>query len=181
MSRPDALDRLRDRHELYEPDDPAGVNETKGLSMAQGQPGLNRREAAAWVTRRTGARVDHTTLRNWERGGLLRNQRPGRRSPCAYNVADLIRAEILATLRRDGAPLQRIKRALRELRTLILDVIDRPGAWRIAVTPAGDVVRIEDRTTVLELTTRTPGQYLFLDVAEIARAAGVAVRRTAAA
>ena len=77
--------------------------------------------------------------------------------------------------------MQRIKRALRELRTLILDVIDRPGAWRIAVTPAGDVVRIEDRTTVLELTTRTPGQYLFLDVAEIARAAGVAVRRTAAA
>lgn len=149
--------------------------------IAHGRIGLNRLEAAAWVARRTGFPVLHTTLRNWERAGLLRNQQPGRRLPCAYGVADLIRAEILATLRRDGAPLQRIKRALRALRALIPDVIERPGAWRLAVTPAGDVVRIEDATTVLELTTRTPGQYLFLDAAEIARAAGAAVARVAAA
>lgn len=139
--------------------------------------GLNRLEAAAWVTKRTRFRVEHSTLRDWERGGLLRNQRPGRRMPCIYGVTDLIRAEILATLRRDGASLQRIKRALRALAHLIPEVIDRPGSWHLAVTPLGDVVRIEDGATVLELTSRTPGQYLFFDAAEIARRARAVLDR----
>ena len=142
---------------------------------AHGRLGLNRLEAAAWVTRRTRFAVLHTTLRDWERGGLLRNQKPGRRLPCAYGVPDLIAAEVIATLRRDGAPLQRIKRARHELSRLIPDILDRPGVWRLAVTPKGDVVRLEDGATVLELTGKTPGQYLFLDAGEIAREAHAAL------
>src|SRR5437870_89163 len=113
-----------------------------------GESGLSRTEAAAWVTRRTRYRVAMTTLRNWERSGLLRNQLPGKRVPCAYGIGELIAAEILAMLRRDGASLQRVRRALRELARLIPDILRRPGSWRLAVDGSGQVVRVEDSTTL---------------------------------
>lgn len=141
--------------------------------------GLHRLAAAAWVSRRTGYRVAHSVLRYWESRRLLRVQNPGRRTPACYDVSDLIRLEVVCTLRRDGASLQRIGRALRELTKLIPDILKRPGAWRLAVDARGNVVRIEGEQTLLELTTRTPGQLAVFDAAEIAREARTALERKA--
>src|SRR5438128_1700442 len=87
--------------------------------------GLNRLEAAAWVTDQAGYSVPVASLRNWECAGLLRAQHPGRRVPCAYGIPELIAAAAVATLRRDGASLRRVRRAIRALRRLIPDLADR--------------------------------------------------------
>lgn len=81
--------------------------------------------------------------------------------PAAYRVDDLVRLRLIAELRREGAPLQRIRRAVRSLLALFPELRDRPGSWRLAVLASGDVVRIEGDLFDL---TRQPGQsgWLFL-------------------
>lgn len=84
------------------------------------------------------------------------------RSPASYRVDDLLRLRIVAELRREGAPLQRIRKAIRNLVALFPEMHNRPGSWRLAVLANGDVVRIGDRD-LFDLT-RQPGQsgWLFL-------------------
>lgn len=120
--------------------------------------GLHRKDAAAFVSKQAAYHVPEPTLRFWEARGLLRDQNPGHRAPCSYGVPELIGAATIAALRRDGASLQRVRRALRELRRLIPDILEHPGTWRLAVDGRGQVVRVEDSTTLLELTGETPGQ-----------------------
>jgi hypothetical protein len=124
------------------------------MARAQEAVGLNRIEASVWVSRRSGYTVPHTSLRNWERCGLLRHQHPGRRAPCAYGVPDLIAAATIGALRRDGASLQRVRHALRELRHLLPDILDKPGTWHLAVDGRGHVVHVEGTETLLELSSR---------------------------
>lgn len=104
--------------------------------------------------------MSSATLRYWEAIGLLRRQRPGHRVPSCYGIHDLVRLRILAELRRDGAPLQRVRKALRELQRLLPGVLDKPGAWQLAVTSKGQVVRIENDQQLLDLTRR-PGQLVW--------------------
>lgn len=137
--------------------------------------GLSRVHAAAFVSDRIGRRVPFPTLQHWERTGLLRRQAPGRRRPSCYTIADLVRLEAIATLRRDGVSLQRVRRGVRELVKLIPNILDRPGDWRLAVTGSGEVVRLENPDTVLQLT-RQPGQLAILDGADLVRAALEAVQ-----
>lgn len=120
--------------------------------------GLNRKQAAAWVSAATGYEVSPELVRYWELGGgLLRRQRPGPRVPAVYHRDDLLRLRLIAELRREGAPLQRIRRAVRELRALFPRLRDHPpDSWELAVLSNGDVVKLEgQRLTDL---TRRPGQ-----------------------
>lgn len=122
------------------------------------EAGLCRTEAAAFVTRRTGHRVPHTTLRHWELTGFLPVQRVGRGNPALYTVRDLVAACMVAELREKRVSLQRVRKALRALFALMPELRERPGDWRLAVTEAGEVVRVErDGRELLELT-RKPGQ-----------------------
>ena len=91
---------------------------------------LNRLDAAEFVSRTTGHRVAGSTLTYWEARSLLRRQRPGRRVPSRYFAVDLVAAVALARLRRGGACLRKTRRAMRELRRLLPNVIGRPGARR---------------------------------------------------
>src|SRR5262245_13728183 len=150
---------------------------------SDGTHGLSRTEAARWVTRRTHYSVAHASLRNWERGGLLREQRPGRRVPCSYRVPELIRAEVIAVLRRDGASLKRVRRALRALARLIPNILERRGDWRLAVDGAGELVRLESAQTLLALieTLGQPAVTLTVfDADAIARDACVELGRRSA-
>lgn len=142
--------------------------------------GLHRRAAAAWITRRTGYRLTDMALLSWERSGLLPRQDPGRRRPARYGVGELVTAACIAELRRNGAPLQRVRKALAALRRLLPDIAARPGAWRLAVTSRGDVVHITREKDLLELTRR-PGQYVssVLDAGGYAEEARKAVTRAA--
>lgn len=135
--------------------------------------GLSRTDAAAFVTRRTGHRVTHTVLAYWETQGLLPRvgRGRGRWTPAHYTVRELVAAEVVATLRRDGAPLQRVKKARGALLRLMPDLENRPGEWRLAVTAAGDVVRVEGLEQLMELSTRSPGQMLLVNAGELVAAA----------
>ena len=130
-----------------------------------GKIGLNRTEAARWVSRVTGTKpvLDSAYLAYWESRGLLRKQSPGRRRPASYGVNDLLRVRLIVELRREGAPLQRIGRAVRALAKLAPEVLDYPARWRLAVDARGDVHRITDGNQLLALTNK-PGQsgWLFL-------------------
>jgi DNA-binding transcriptional MerR regulator len=142
--------------------------------------GLDRLAAAAWASRRTGYRISHSVVSYWERRRLLRPQNPGRRIPACYTVPDLIRLEVVSTLRRDGASLQRVGRALRELRRLLPRLVDRASTWRLAVDSRGHVVRFEDGERLLELTA-SAGQLAVFNVADIAREARAAIAWAATA
>jgi len=141
--------------------------------------GLDRTRAAEWATRATGYAVSEATLRHWERRALLRPQQPGHRVPCLYRLDDLVRLSALAILRRDGASLQRITRAMRSLRHFLPEIEPHPGAWRLAVVASGDVVRIENDRQALELT-RQPGQIAFLDAGALKAEAQAAIEEHAA-
>ena len=132
--------------------------------------GIDRNEAAAWAYDTTGYLVTEQTLRYWERQGVLRAQRPGRRNPCSYGLDDLVKLRAVTELRRDGAPLQRVRKALRWLAVHLPDIKARPGAWRLAVTSTGEVVRIESDKQVLQLS-RQGGQLAFLDAGLFVREA----------
>ena len=138
--------------------------------------GLNRLEAAEWVRRHTGYALWNTTLRNWERFGLLRNQTPGRRNPACYTVPDLVAAAVVSTLRRDGASLRRVRAAHRALARLLPDILNRPGEWRLAVDSAGHVHCIANASTLLELTKK-PGQLSVFHAGELVRRARAAVAK----
>jgi DNA-binding transcriptional MerR regulator len=116
----------------------------------------------------------------WERLRLLRPQNPGRRIPACYTVSDLIRLEVVCTLRRDGASLKRVGRALRDLSRLLPLLMTRPGARRLAVAPQGHVVHFEDANTLLELSA-SAGQLAVFNIADIAREARAAIAWAAAA
>jgi DNA-binding transcriptional MerR regulator len=124
----------------------------------QQHPGIARLEAARFLTRRIGYKVIERTLRYWEQHGLLAPKYGGGRGiRTIYRLSDIVAASVVVTLRRDGASLQRVRRAMVHLRRLIPSIIDAPHAWRLAVTGAGEVVRIENNGTLLELTNQ-PGQ-----------------------
>lgn len=122
---------------------------------------MDRSRAAEWVSKATGYDVSLGSIRYWESGGLLRDQRPGNRVPAEYRVDDLVRLRLIAELRREGAPLQRIRRAVRNLLNLFPELRDRPGAWHLAVLASGDMVHVQGDLFDL---TRRPGQtgWLFL-------------------
>jgi len=120
-------------------------------------PGLDRRQAAQWASRVTGYEVGDTTVRYWEERGLLRRQRPGNRRPASYGLPDLIQLRLLVELRREGAPLQRIRRALEELGRLFPELKDRPGSWTLAVTASGSIALVTGAEELVELSRR-PGQ-----------------------
>lgn len=119
--------------------------------------GLNRKQTAIWCQKVTGYRVTHTTLQYWEQRGLLRKQAPGHRVPASYGVNDLVRVRVLAELRRAGAPLQRMRKALRALAQFLPEILESPGAWNLAVLPNGEIVRIESATQLMEVS-RSLGQ-----------------------
>src|SRR5262245_29918494 len=102
--------------------------------------GLNRQQAATWVSKVVGYEVAPSNIAYWETTGLLRSQRPGNRVPAEYRVDDLVRLRLIAALRGEGAPLQRIRRAVRRLVAVFPGLKDRPGAWELAVLSNGDVV-----------------------------------------
>jgi hypothetical protein len=140
--------------------------------MTQHAPGLNRVQAAAFLTRRTGQSFCEGRLRAWEARGLL-SPLPARcrgpHHPAVYRLPDLLAAEIIATLRLQGASLQRLRRGLRELSRLMPGIMERPGEWNLAATAAGDVVRIQSDREWLELT-RKPGQLAVrIDAGALAR------------
>lgn len=130
--------------------------------------GLDRHQAAAWASETTSYTVTEQTIRYWERQGVLRRQRPGSRVPCSYRLDDLVKLRAVAELRRDGAPLQRVRKALRWLAGHLPEIEARPGAWRLAVTASGEVVRIESDKQVLQLS-RQGGQLAFLDAGQFVR------------
>jgi len=134
---------------------------------------LSRTDAAAFVSRRTGRRVVHTVLAYWESQGLLPRvgRGRGRWTPALYTVRELVAAEIVARLRRDGASLQRVKRAKAALLRLMPELEGRHGSCSLAVTPSGDVVRAESIEQLMEISTNTPGQMLLLDAGELVKAA----------
>lgn len=138
--------------------------------------GLSRRAVAEFISERTGYRVPHTVLHFWEETGLLpsRGRGAGRWTPALYDVRDIVRACIVAELRRSGASLQRIRIAVRWLGRNLPELEERPGSWRLAVTSSGDVVRIESDAHLLELT-RTPGQITLFNAAELLAAARAAI------
>lgn len=148
--------------------------------------GLNRTQAASLMSKRTGLPVGESKLRYWESLGLVSPapaKRPGRWHPATYSLRDLVTAEILATLRLDGASLPRLRRGLRALGNIMPEIDDAPGAWRLAVTRAGDVQRIENEQQVLELTNK-PGQLalaLLLDAGAIASEAREMIEQQKAA
>lgn len=148
------------------------------------EPGLSRTDAAAFVTKRTGHYVPHTTLRYWELSRLLRAQRTGRGNPSLYTVPDLVAACMVAELREKRVSLQRIRKALRVLLELMPELRELPGAWRLAVTERGDVVRVnEGGSELLELTS-APGQtgWVWLwECSTVTREAELAVQRDRAA
>ena len=145
--------------------------------------GLPRTDAAAFVSRRVGRRLLERTLRHWEGHGLLTPLKPplggrGRFRPTLYRVPDLLAAEVLATLRIEGASLQRVRAAFHTLSELFPDVLAMPGEWRLAVTLSGDVVRFHRCTTDAELVSlvKRPGQLAVFNVGTLAREARAAVR-----
>jgi hypothetical protein len=78
---------------------------------------------------------------------------------------------MLCALRFEGASLQRLRKAFRELARIMPGIADAPPEWRLAVRPSGEVVRVESDLELLELT-RKPGQLAaVLDAGEIAREA----------
>jgi hypothetical protein len=88
-----------------------------------------------------------------------------------------VRVEVVAALRRDGATVPRVRRAVRELVRYVPQIAIRPGDWRVAVTGRGNIVRLDsDPRTLLELT-RQPGQLAILDAGAMVRAAQDAVDR----
>ncbi len=120
-------------------------------------------------------------LRWWEQHHLVRPLLTPGRAPTVYRTTDLVAAQALAVLRRDGAPLQRIRRALRALEGGVPEIIEQPGEWRLAVLTSGDVCRLEDAGRLLELTRR-PGQLaVFLNAGELVAAAHTAVEQKRAA
>lgn len=145
--------------------------------------GLSRTDAAAFVTRRTGHEVAHTVLAYWESQGLLpkAGRGRGRWTPARYTVRELVAAEIVARLRRDGASLQRVKKAKAALLRLMPELEGRPGEWRLAVTASGEVVRVQSLAEVMELSTRAPGQMLLVDARELVAAAQDEIERRASA
>src|SRR5690349_20228054 len=129
-----------------------------------GLDGLDRRRAAALLSQRIGRPIPYQTLRYWESRGLVKPTPAKCRGPAyptRYRLQDLVAAEILATLRWRGASLHRLRRALRELAHIMPGISDAPQRWQLAVTPAGEVVRVESDTALL-LLTRTPGQLVFV-------------------
>lgn len=148
------------------------------------EAGLSRTEAAAFVTKRTGHYVPHTTLRHWELTGFMRAQSPGRRRPANYTVPDLVAACMVAELREKRVPLQRVRKAMHELFRLMPDLRGRPGAWRLAVTERGQVVRVNEGGRELLELTNAPGQTGWVWVWEcstVTREAELAVQRDRAA
>lgn len=136
--------------------------------------GIDRVRAAALISRRMGRPVAPTTLRYWERVGLL-NPIPalcrGPHHPARYRLSDLVAAEMLCALRFEGVSLQRLRKALEEMARVMPGIVDAPPEWRLAVRPSGEIVRVESDLALLELT-RNPGQLaVVLDAGEIARCA----------
>lgn len=140
--------------------------------------GMHRLEAAAWVSERTDYPVTESVLRFWEAGGILREKHPGRRRPAIYGVHELVAACVVADLRRNGAPLQRVRRALHNLKRFLPDIAEKPaGAWRLAVLPNGDLVHLERDASVLRLTGQAgQGGFYFLEAGTHVRAAKKALR-----
>jgi hypothetical protein len=151
--------------------------------MRRSAVGLNRKEAAAWISRRVRYSVTEVTLRFWERHHLLLAQRPGHRIPAVYGVPELIAACVVAELRKNRAPLRRARRAFQNLRKFLPDIAARPGSWHLAVTGSGDVVHLSRDGDLLELTRR-PGQVvlslLVLEAGTYAQAARDRLERIAA-
>lgn len=145
--------------------------------------GLSRTDAAAFVTRRTGHMVAHNVLAYWEAQGLLpkAGRGRGRWTPARYTVRELVAAEVVARLRRDGASLQRVKKAKAALLRIMPDLAGRPGEWRLAVTGSGDVVRVHSLAEVMELSSREPGQMLLVNARELVAAAQDEIEKRASA
>lgn len=153
----------------------------------QRPPGLNRTETAEFLSRRLGRTFYERVLRYWESLELVHPVKVnpggrGRHCPVVYRLPELIGAEVLATLRLvDGVPLQRVRKALRELEALFPDVMNTPAEWRLAVTIDGDVVRVDrfdddDARAFVSLAKR-PGQVAIFNAGRLARDARAAIER----
>jgi len=125
--------------------------------------GLDRFEAARLISRLVRYGVSEPTLRYWEGSGLLPAQSPGRGGRSAYDLPLLVQARVIAELRRENAPLQRIRRALQNFRRLFPDLQDRPGAWHLVVTSRGNVMHVEDSGNLLNLATGQGGWFFVID------------------
>ena len=146
--------------------------------------GLHRTAAAQWVSAsaRLTPPLRPSHLRYWETIGLLRAQAPGIRRPACYGVDDLVRLRLVAELRREGVPVQRIRKAVESLASLFgQEILRSPGRWHLAVTATGEIVHVTSGTDLIELT-RGPGQtgWLFLlNAVDYIEDAETALRRAA--
>lgn len=147
--------------------------------------GMNRIEAAAFVSARTGRRLGHTVLRYWEAVGVLEKRGRGRRTPVRYGVRDLVAACLVAELRATGASLQKVRKAREALRRLWPELDGRPGAHRFAVKPNGELVRVSESGRELTELTRQTGQlaawFMLWDAGSVTREARAAVAGVVAA
>jgi len=72
----------------------------------------------------------------------------------------------LVELRREGVPLQRVRKALRSLDKVLPGIIARRGIGRLAVTSTGEVVRVKSDRDLLDLAKR-PGQTGWLAMLDV--------------
>jgi DNA-binding transcriptional MerR regulator len=142
---------------------------------------LSRTKAADFVSRRLGQKVAHTVLAYWEAQGLLpkTGRGRGRWTPAIYTVRELVVAEVVARLRRDGASLQRVKKAKAALLRLMPELEVRTGELCLAVTSLGEAVLVQTLADVMQLFARAPGQMLLMDARELVAAAQQEIERRA--